>query len=352
MTLAVLSIAFPFAPVGPHSVGGAEQILGNLDAALVARRHTSLVIAREDSRLAGELIPIHASADRSATWNEVRLTAERTLSTRRVDLVHMHGCDFHQYLPLTDIPVLVTLHMPIDWYPLDIWTKFGPNVHFQCVSHSQRRRCPPHLRDVSVIENGVDIPSPHHTAKGHFALALGRICPEKNVHAALEAGTLAHTPVLIGGEVFPYPNHERYFEEQVKPLLSNHEFLGPLQPDRKQQLLSEAKCLLHPTLAPETSSLVAMEAMAAGAPVIAYRSGALPDIVEDGITGFLVNNVQEMAAAIPESGKIDPETCRNVARRRFSKQDMLNEYFRLYHHMNARRISNHSHDTPARSACA
>jgi glycosyltransferase involved in cell wall biosynthesis len=89
-------------------------------------------------------------------------------------------------------------------------------------------------------------------------------------------------------------------------------------------------CLLHPTLAPETSSLVAMEALAAGTPVIAYRSGALPEIVDDGVTGFLVNSVQEMAAAIGKVRTISDRACRRAVERRFLKERMVGQYFALY----------------------
>jgi glycosyltransferase involved in cell wall biosynthesis len=160
---------------------------------------------------------------------------------------------------------------------------------------------------------------------------MGRICPEKNAHAALEAGTLAGTRVLLAGQVFPYGEHRQYFNEKIEPLLQGgHTFLGPVSAEAKHDLLARAKCLLHPTLAPETSSLAAMEAMAAGTPVIAYRSGALPEIVEDGVTGFLVGSVEEMAGAIRSVGAISPAACRSAAERRFSKERMAHQYFELY----------------------
>jgi glycosyltransferase involved in cell wall biosynthesis len=160
---------------------------------------------------------------------------------------------------------------------------------------------------------------------------MGRICPEKNAHEALEAGTRAGMRVLLAGQVFPYEEHRRYFRERIEPLLqANHTFLGPVSTEAKYDLLARAKCLLHPTLAPETSGLVAMEAMAAGTPVIAYRSGALAEIIEDGVTGFLVDNVEDMADAMHNVHTISPEACRAAAERRFSKERMVREYFELY----------------------
>lgn len=338
MSLTVLSIAYPFAPAGPRAVGGAEQILSNLDHALVSAGHVSLVVACEGSQAAGTLfsapLPNEALNDVDARWsrNQFQISIDHALSSHRVDLVHMHGFDFHEYKLPSDIPVLVTLHMPIAWYPQGFWKNYGGNVQFQCVSHTQRSSCPPELGDVPVIENGVALPAATDKT-GDFALALGRICPEKNMHVALEAGSLASTRVLLGGQVFPYPSHQQYFHEEVEPLLGGddgHAFLGPLLPERKQHLLAEAKCLLHPTLAPETSSLVAMEALAAGTPVIAYRSGALPEIIEDGVTGFLVDSPEEMAAAIRKAHTISPAACRAAAERRFSIDRMVQDYFHLY----------------------
>jgi glycosyltransferase involved in cell wall biosynthesis len=247
----------------------------------------------------------------------------------------MHGLDFADYEVPAHIPVLVTLHLPISWYPPEVWQRMGPNVHFCCVSQSQRAAAPAPLRDCAVVENGVALPPFDAAApRERFALVMGRICPEKNQHEALDAGTRAGVPVYLAGQVFPYREHKQYFEQQIQPRLMElepgHRFLGPLTAERKQELLSRACCLLHPTLAPETSSLVAMEALAAGTPVIAYRSGALPEIVEHGRTGFLVEGMDPMAAAIADVGRISPAECRTVAEQRFSRERMVAAYFDLY----------------------
>lgn len=342
MPLTVLSVAFPFAPVGPCGVGGAEKILAELDAALVAEGQRSLVVACAGSLVAGELFaaPMPERALISETdrrWHHWRFQSaiDRALSKHRVDLIHMHGMDFDQHVLPPDIPVLVTLHAPVEWYKPEVWAAYVDRVQFQCVSHAQQRTCPKVLSAVPVIENGVVLPQVRlEREREDFALALGRICPEKNVHEALEAGTLAGVRVLVGGHVFPYREHGEYFHDKVESLMNAegvaHRFLGPVETERRQRLLARAKCLLHPTLAPETSSLVAMEALAVGTPVIAYRSGALTEIVEDGVTGFLVNDVREMADAIRRVHLIHPEDCRAAAEKRFSRDRMVHDYFDLY----------------------
>jgi glycosyltransferase involved in cell wall biosynthesis len=277
-------------------------------------------------------------------WRKQRQASlERILSRRQVDLIHMHGLDFYEYKLPGNVPVLVTLHLPVSWYPKEIWGRYAGMVRFQCVSETQRLSCPAELRDAPVILNGVAPPASLEK-KSDYAMTLGRICPEKNQHEALEAGYLAGVRVLVGGQVFPYQDHRTYFYKEVMPLLRQHgpmvqhEFLGPLAPLRKQELLARARCLLHPTLAPETSSLVAMEALAAGTPVIAYPSGALTEIVDEGVTGFLVRNVEEMAAAIARVREIRPENCRAAARERFSREQMIQGYFQLYAEMTRGRV--------------
>ncbi len=344
MKLRVLHIAYPYAPVGPRSCGGAEQVLTDLDRALTAAGHTSSVVACEGSETAGRFYSApmpqgrldSSHSDRRFWQSRYQQGIDRALGSERFDLLHMHGLDWHNYRLPASLPTLVTLHMPIAWYPASMWDTRVRNLHFQCVSAHQKQSCPD--PSAAVVENGVELPQfDARPRPRRFALALGRICPEKNLHEALEAGSLADLPVLVGGQTFPYSTHLEYERSCFRPALrgngrlrGKHRFLGPLAARRKQRLLASAKCLLHPTLAPETSSLVAMEALAAGTPVIAFRSGALPEIVEDGVTGFLVDNVAEMADAIARVDTLSREACRRAAEERFSRDRMTANYLNLY----------------------
>ncbi|MBW3623947.1 MAG: glycosyltransferase family 4 protein [Armatimonadetes bacterium] len=338
MSLTVLSVAYPFAPVGTGAVGGAEQILTHLDHALVREGHRSLVVACEGSESAGTLIPTPAPPGvitdevKAEIQHQHRRNVERALERWPVDVIHMHGIDFHEYLPPPGVPALVTLHLPPDWYPDEVYRLDRPDTYLHCVSASQRRRCPPGVDLLPEIENGVpldDLYARH--AKRNFAFTMGRICPEKNFHTALDAGKRVGVPVLLAGEVFPYEWHMQYFREEIEPRLDHQRrFIGPVGLARKRRLLTAARCLLQPSLAPETSSLVAIESLACGTPVIAFPSGALPDIIEHGKTGFIVQSMEEMADAIQAAGEIDPETCREVARERFSLERMVERYFDAY----------------------
>jgi glycosyltransferase involved in cell wall biosynthesis len=339
LKLTILSVAYPFAPVGPDAVGGAEQVLSQVERAAVNAGHRSIVIAMAGSRVAGELIAIPGANgvldDASRAWGHecVRRAIAQALRHEDVDLIHFHGIDFFEYLPVVGPPALVTLHLPPDWHPPGIWRISRPRTYIHCVSQSQESRCPEGAPLWPVISNGVDLDwfRPRRN-KYKFALMLGRICPEKGFHIGLDAGSHAQTPVWIGGEVFGYEAHQRYFRDQVQPRLSGtrHRFLGCVSSLRKRRLLCAARCLLVPSLAPETSSLVAMEAFACGTPVIAFRAGALSEIVEDGVTGFLVKDACEMAEAIRRASEIDPHACRRAAEERFDLKRTTSAYLAAY----------------------
>ena len=347
MPLTVVSVAYPLAPVSPDAVGGAEQVLSLLDRALAEAGHVSIVIAQAGSRVAGTLVPIPVSyasrgrlgsqaklddAAKAAAQGEVRRLLEGVIAGRAVDVVHLHGIDFAAYLPPPGAPVLATLHLPLGWYGADALAPARPRTWLHGVSASQTEAAPSSVRLLPPIPNGVDLAAfaaPH--AKRRFALMLGRICPEKGVHLGMEAARRVEMPLLIGGQVFPYPEHERYFADEVAPRLDAEcRFLGPLGLVRKRRLLGAARCLLVPSLAPETSSLVAREALAAGTPVVALANGALSEVVEHGRTGFLAEDVDGLAQGILSSSSLDPASCRQAARDRFSAGPMIAAYLALY----------------------
>lgn len=345
--LTVLSVAYPLAPVGPDAVGGAEQVLSAVDRALHAAGHRSIVVAQEGSVIAGALRPVPRPAgalDDAARARAQAGTARAVaaaLREGRVDAVHLHGLDFHAYLPPPGPPALATLHLPPSWYPAEALRPVRPGTWLHGVSASQHAA----LRDgraeplLPPVANGVPVETlaaARHHARRSFALSLGRICPEKGQHFALEAALAAGVPLLIGGAVYPYEAHERYFAEEVAPRLDGRRrFLGPVGFARKRRLLAAARCLLVPSTAPETSSLVAMEAAACGTPVVAFPSGALPEVVEHGRTGFLVPDAAGMVEAIGRVGALDREDIRRVARERFSDARMAGEYLALYRRLAA-----------------
>jgi glycosyltransferase involved in cell wall biosynthesis len=338
MSLTVLSVAFPLAPVGPDAVGGAEQVLAHIDEALARAGHRSLVVACEGSAVRGTLLATPAPPGaidepaKEAAAASHRGAVIEALARWPVDVVHLHGIDFHRYLPPPGPPALVTLHLPPSWYPAEALRPARPNTHLHCVSASQHAACPPGAALLPPIENGVPVErlaAPYR--KRGFVLALGRICPEKGFHVALDAARRAGRPMLLAGRVYGYDAHARYFDREIRPRLDRRRrFVGALGFRAKRRLLTAAGCLVVPSLVAETSSLVAMEALACGTPVVAFANGALAEIVEPGRTGFLVADEEGMADAIRAADRLDPEDCRHAARTRFSLERMTARYLDLY----------------------
>ena len=338
MSLTVLNVAYPLAPVSPDAVGGAEQVVSMLDEGLVRAGVHSIVIACEGSRCQGTLIEVpranppldHATKQRAHALHREAIAS--ALRDYPVDVVHMHGVDFCDYLPERPPVVLATLHLPPEWYPRELFDAVHSQLYLQCVSKSQRLRCPASAASLPANPNGVRLDRLWPARrKRNFALMLGRICPEKGFDHALRAAHRADMPLWIAGELFAHPEHVRYYNHSIVPLLdARRRYLGPIGWDRKRRLLAAARCLLVPSIVPETSSLVAMEALACGTPVIAFRSGALPEIVTHGQTGWLVSDTEEMAQAMRDLDQLSPKACRREAELRFSARAMVQRYLQTY----------------------
>jgi glycosyltransferase involved in cell wall biosynthesis len=331
----ILSIAYPLLPVGPDSAGGAEQILFLIDRGLVAAGHRSIVVAAKGSRISGELIESAVPA-REIT-DEVRRDVQQVhiecirdaLRCHPIDVIHFHGLDFYTYVPEQGVPMMATLHLPVSFYPPYIFD--DPKLMLNCVSQAQANSVP-RASKATVVLNGIDTERYRDSSGGKdFLLVLTRICPEKGVHIALQVAHRLNLRLVVAGPVHPFRDHEIYFSERVQPLLDEkRQYVGSVDLDRKTALLAGARCVLIPSLVAETSSLVAMEAISSGTPVIAFRSGALPEVVEHGQTGFIVDTEDQMAEVVQHTGEISPETCRSTAALRFDSHRMVNEYIELY----------------------
>lgn len=335
----ILSVAFPFARVSENTAGGAEQILKVLDKAIAGSGNRSVVLARRGSAVIGELIECDSESGmiddlfKTEIYKKYRLMITNIIREKKVDLIHFHGLDFVEYFPSGRFPSLVTLHLPVEWYKDESFS-IRRGIHYNCVSHFQYNKCKRKIKGpVSVIENGVSIPEKIPCRKaGSYTLSMGRICPEKGFHLAIEASRKADIPFVLAGRVYPYEEHIKYFQEKIQPAIDRKEcvFVGEVGSVEKERLFSRAYCLLLPSLVEETSSLVAMEAMASGVPVIAFKAGALSEIIRQGGNGYLVEDENEMAEAISKVEKIDPERCYSIASDNYSLTRMISQYLQLY----------------------
>ncbi|MDG5815356.1 glycosyltransferase [Chitinispirillales bacterium ANBcel5] len=340
MALTVLNVAYPFSPLKERTAGGAEQILLQLDRALVENNLRSIVIASRGSKVFGTLIETSFpdgkidEKTRSSIEKEYKAKVEEVANQYKVNIIHYHGINFNRYFYVNSyIPSLITIHLPLSWYSDEIYSIQSQQVYFNCVSNHQFTSVKKKLNNLYLINNGVPENNGSVTnSPGKYALCMGRICPEKNFHEAFDAAKKANIPLLLVGEVFPYEEHIKYYQNTLLPRIDEkkYRFIGSASLFHRYKLLRNSRCLLVSSKAPETSSLVAMEALSCGTPVIAYTSGALKDIVENGKNGFLVENIQEMAEAIKNVSEISREYCKNTYEHYYSRERMVKEYINTY----------------------
>jgi glycosyltransferase involved in cell wall biosynthesis len=343
----ILYIAYPLLTVSRESAGGAEQVLWTLEQEMARRGVHTTVAASGGSCVAGELFSTGEPCrepddlerrDREHQDKIVAFVRRQAREGRAFDLVHDHSGSFWPRAAEIGQPVLATLHLPRTFYPPRYFANIPANVSFNCVSASQARSFAGVNGRLEAVANGIALdlfePSDHpNRAPRSGLLWLGRICEEKAPHVALDIAARAGLPITLAGHVYPFSYHQQYFDHAVAPRLRQMPqatFTALPSFDHKRQLLGGAQALLITSLAEETSSLVAMEAAASGTPVIAFARGALPEIVGDGVTGFLVNAEEDAVRALQRVGEIDPAVCACHARENFSSASMAAEYARLY----------------------
>ena len=339
--LRILYVAYPLLTVSDKSAGGAEQILWTLEREMAARGVQTTVAASSGSQVSGELFitgePCSLRDDferrnREHQDSVVEFVRGRLRQGRAFDLVHDQSGSFWPRAAEIDLPVLATLHLPRSFYSPQLFANVPSNVTFNCVSASQA--CSFAELNPAVVPNGIALDSfkPNFGTRNGL-LWLGRICEEKAPHLALEIAARADQPITLAGQVYPFSYHQQYFEREVLPRLAQMPdamFICAPSAGQKRALLRQSMAVLITSLAAETSSLVAMEAAASGTPVIAFRRGALSEIVCDGVTGFLVDGVEEAVQTLERIETIHPLNCVQYAEQNFSSGTMAERYERLY----------------------
>lgn len=342
----ILYIAYPLLPLSEDVAGGAEQVLLAVAREASSRGHEVTVAAAEGSIVPGRLLATGRATSRIDDFERRRAEHESAilehLAEHEYDVVHDMSGSFWQRAGSVPPPTLATLHLPPEFYPPGSLWNVPSDLMFNAVSCSQERRFAEVMgvEGLEVVANGINAERfPLTGMKQDYLLWLGRICEEKAPHVACQVAEDLGIPLVLGGQVYPFSYHQQYFDREVRPWLrsGNIRFIDAPAHAKKVDLLRNARALLITSTAEETSSLVAMEAMSCGTPAIAFRRGALPEVIRDGVTGFIVDNAAGIREAVEHIDSIIPLACREHVVRRFSATRMVGEYLRIYEQLIADR---------------
>lgn len=333
----IAQVAPLYESVPPKYYGGTERVVSYLTDELVRQGHEVTLFASGDSVTEARLV---AACPRSLRLDEncVDQVAHQILMLEQVfqraaefDIIHFH-VDYSHF-PLSrrqPIVHVTTLHGRLD-LP-DLVPLYQEFLDMPVVSISNAQREPlPWANWQATVYHGVpaDLYRSHNEPGTYFAF-LGRISPEKRVDRAIEIAKRVEIPLKIAAKVDPVD--KRYFESVIKPLLSHPlvEFVGEIGKAKKEDFLGNAFALLFPIDWPEPFGLVMIEAMACGTPVIAYRGGAVPEIIEEGQTGFIVTGLKEAVEAVRRVPELSRKRCRKVFEQRFTATRMAHDYVEVY----------------------
>lgn len=330
----VVQIAPPWVPIPPRDYGGTELMIANLVRGLLAHGVEIQLFAARDSTLE---VPCLGPFDH-AFWPPDKFSenlhlsyAFRHLRDISCQVIHSHLENAAGFwaLAATGLPLIITLHTPLTPMKVD-YLKGFPEAQVVTVSEFQYRQLNGHPSR-HLIPHGLEIADyPFQADKEDFLLFLGRIYPDKGLHTAIRAARDTGHRLIIAGPVFT-PD-QPYFDALIKPELNDQVIVntGPADFARKVDLLKRARVLISPLEVDEAFGLVMLEAMACGTPVVAYRRGAVPEVVRHRETGFVVHSYQELIAGLERVSDIDPQRCREHVLQNFSREGMVSAYLELY----------------------
>lgn len=336
----IAQIAPLWIPVPPRTYGGIELMLYNLVEELVKRNYDVRLFASGDSKTKARLIsPIKQSLwlqrdlknPHAAVIKLLKLIKEQASS---FDLIHNHFNFFMFPLALYDglPPILTTIHRPLNGLYAET-IKLFPQIYFCAISlNAKQNAIKQGIPVIDVVPNGINPKLYSFNDKPKdYLLYLGRLNKEKGVMSALRVAKEAKQKLVVAGNIVG-AKEWTYFMQEIQPRLNEEgvNFLGELDFNRKVKVFRNAKVLLFPIDRQEPFGLVMIEAMACGTPVIAFRKGSVPEIVEHGKTGFVVDTEEEMVKAIERISSIERLACRKLVEEKFNLDLMINRYEKLY----------------------
>ncbi|MHB8760879.1 MAG: glycosyltransferase family 4 protein [Coriobacteriia bacterium] len=330
--------------VPPKYYGGTERVVSYLTEELVRQGHQVTLFASGDSVTAARLVPGRPHAARSREHSqdgmpyEVLMLEQVCRHADEFDMVHFHT-DFAHFPLMRRLPFasLTTPHGRLDIPALAPLYREFSDLPVVSVSNAQREPLP-WANWLATIHHA--LPPDCYSLReddGSYLAFLGRLSPEKRVDEAIEIAKRADIPIRIAAKVDPAD--EEYYEAVARPAMRHPlvEFVGEIGDHEKQEFLGGALAMLFTIDWPEPFGLVMIEAMACGTPTIAYRRGAVPEVMEEGRTGFVVDGLDEAIIAVNAVGGVDRPACRDVFERRFTVERMAREYVRVYERIADRR---------------
>jgi glycosyltransferase involved in cell wall biosynthesis len=324
-------------PVPPARYGGIEWIVSLLAEGLVERGHEVTLFASGDSNTRADLASVFQDAP-SEFIGQTNYELHHALAclerAEEFEVVNDHSGPLSAALGASSAtPVVHTVHGPLNRRAGELYEQIdrvAPNVGLISVSMNQRSPLPD-LNWIANCPNALDLSLyPVHPHRGDYLLFLGRMSPDKGAHRAVEVAEKLGLPLKLAGKMQEL-REEEFFDAAVRPHLSEEiEYLGEVSHAEKVDLLQNARATLFPIEWAEPFGLVMIESMACGTPVIATRHGAVPEVIDDGRTGVIVDDHTEMPAALERADGIDPMACRSYVEERFSKERMVADYEAAY----------------------
>jgi glycosyltransferase involved in cell wall biosynthesis len=340
--------------VPPKGKNGLEQVVADLTEELVKMGHDVTLFATADSQTSAKLVPIWPKArsrdefgksmdsQTFATWS----ISEAFIRHTEFDIIHSHAGGFMagHFAGAIPTPVVTTIHNPVSYdflnqfppeylhYFETIQEKHFARTHSVAVSQFQANIL---KRPATVITNGIPLENweTFSSEPGEYFAFLGYMTPDKGAAEAIEAILKTDEKLVIAGSLRDDdPRGQEYFEKRIKPYIddSKIKFVGILKPEEKAEFYKKAKATLMPIQWDEPFGLVAIESMVCGAPVIAWNRAAMPEIIEDGVSGYLVNSVEELSEKIIMVDKLSRSKARERVEQYFTAEIMANKYVELY----------------------
>lgn len=316
----------------PRKYGPWEQVASNTAEGLAEKGIDVTLFATGDSVTGGKLEyicekPYSENPEMDAkVWESLHIS-HLMEQAGNYDLIHNH----YDFLPLTysrliKTPMVTTIHGFSSPKILPVYKKYNSSGYYVSISNSDRS---PELTYIATVYNGIRTKEfsfvPDH---GNYLLFLGRIHKEKGTFESIEIAKKSGMKLIIAGLI----QDHTYFNEKVKPFLNDHdiEYIGNIGPDKRNKLIGRAYALLHPIIFEEPFGLSVAESMYCGTPVVAFKRGSMPELIDHGKTGFLVNNIHEAVEILPYIKKIDREYCHQWVSDRFTMEKMADNYITVY----------------------